>query len=75
MNRGVCTQVNYRVFVIGQDLLQHENFLGVGLALGREFVQLGVFVFDLLFKKVTLVTIELIGLFKLIDQLLHFFFL
>jgi len=49
--------------------------VAVGLALGGELVELGIFVLELLFQYITLTSVELVCMFEFLDELLHLFLL
>ena len=49
--------------------------MAVGLALGGELVELGIFVLELLFQYITLTSVELVCMFEFLDELLHLFLL
>ena len=71
----VGVQVKQAVLVIRKQLLERERLLLVYLALRCKLVHLANLCLQLLFKQVALAQIELISLFKLLDQLSHLFFL
>lgn len=74
LNRRVLRTIHHSALIVGEQLLQHADFVRIGLALGGKLVELSILALESIFDDFSLRREQLVRMLKLFDQLLHFFF-